>query len=55
MGPTLTNCFRLEQLDTKEFGKMMKKNSNSRGRNSPPKEAKNWIIEGEKKRITRKE
>ena len=25
MGPQLTNCCRLEQMDTKEFGKMMKR------------------------------
>ena len=34
MGPKLMNCCRLEQMDTKEFGKMLK-NSNSRGRKSP--------------------
>ena len=25
MGPKLTNCSRPEQMDTKEFGKMMKR------------------------------
>ena len=47
MGPKMVNCCRPEQLGTKEFGKTMKR--------VPLKEAKNRIMEGEKKRITREE
>ena len=55
MGPQLTNCCRLEQMDTKEFGKMVKRIQIFEEGRVPAKEAKNWRIEGEKKRITRKE
>ena len=54
MGPKLTNCCRLEQMDTKEFGKMMKRIRILQEGRVRAKEAKNWRIEGEKKRITRK-
>ena len=40
MGPKRTKFWRPEQLDTKEFGKMVKKNPNSRGRKSPSKGGK---------------
>ena len=40
MGPKLTNCCRTEQMDTKEFSKMIEKNSNSRGRRVPAKRGK---------------
>ena len=57
MGPKQVNFCKPEQVGTKDFGKMLKNNSNSRGRKRvPAKETKNWRIEGgEKKRITRKE
>ena len=45
MGPKLMNCCRPEQMGTKEFGKMLKKKSNSRRRKSPSqgsKEQDNW-------------
>ena len=35
MGPKLMNCCRPEQMDTKEFGKMMKRVQISRGRKNP--------------------
>ena len=54
MGPKLTNCCRLEQMDAKEFGKTMKRIQILEERTVPAKEAKNWRIDGEK-RITRKE
>ena len=47
MGP------KVEQKDTKEFGKMLKRIQTLEGRVTA-KEAKNWKIEGEKKIITRK-
>ena len=40
MGLKLVSCCRQEQLGTKEFGKMVKKNSNSRGRKSPSQRGK---------------
>ena len=55
MGPKLTNCCRPEQMDTKEFGKMVKRIQILEEGRVPAKEAKNWRIEGQKKRITRKE
>ena len=54
-GPKLINCCRPEQMDTKEFGKMVKRIQILEEGRVPAKEAKNWRIEGEKKRITRKE
>ena len=54
MGPKLVNCCRPEQMGTKEFGKMMEKQIFEEER-VPAKKTKNWGIEGEKKRITRKE
>ena len=41
-------------MDTKEFGKMVKIIQFLEEGRVPAKEAKNWRIEGEKKRITRK-
>ena len=54
MGPKLVNCCKLEQMGTKEFGKMMKRLQILEEGRVPAKEAKNWRIEGEKKRTTRK-
>ena len=53
MGLKLMNCCRLEQMDTKEFGQMVKRILEE-GR-VPAKDSNNWKIEGEKNRITRKE
>ena len=55
MGPKVVNGCRLEQMDTKEFGKMVRRIQILQEGRTPAKEAKNWRIEGEKKRITRKE
>ena len=55
MGPELVNCCKLEQMGPKEFGKMMKRIHTPEEGRVPVEEAKNWRIEGEKKRITRKE
>ena len=55
MGPKLMNCCRPEQMDTKEFGKMENIIQILEEGRVPAQEAKNWRIEGEKKRITRKE
>ena len=53
MGPKMVNCCRPEQLGTKEFGKTMKRVQTLEEGRVPVKEAKNWRMEGEKKRITR--
>ena len=53
MGPKLMNCCRPEQMGTKEFGKMLKKNQTLEEGRVPAKEAKNRIIGGTRKRITR--
>ena len=53
MGPKLTNCCRPEQMDTKEFGKIVKRIQILEEGRVPVIEAKNWRIEGEKTRITR--
>ena len=54
MGPKLTNCCRPEKMDTKEFGKMMKRIQILEEGRVPAKEAKNWRIEGEKKKNDKK-
>ena len=55
MGPKLVTRCRPEQMGTKEFGKMWKRIQTLEEGRVPAKEAKNWIIEGEKTRIVRKE
>ena len=55
MGPKFLNCCKLEQMGTKEFGKMMKRVQTVEEGRVPAKEAKNWRIEGHQKRITTKE
>ena len=55
MGPMLMNCCKLEQMGTKEFGKMLKSTQTLEEGGVPAKEAKTWRIEGQKKRTTRKE
>ena len=55
MGPKLLNCCRPEQVGTKEYGKMLEWIHVLEDGRVPAKEAKNWEIEGQKRRITRKE
>ena len=55
MGPTLMNCCKLEQLGTKEYGKMLKRIQILEDGRVPAKEARHWKIEGLTRRITRKE
>ena len=44
MGPKLVNCCSLEQMGTKEFGKMMKRIQTLEEGRVPAKEANNWRI-----------
>ena len=55
MGPKLMNCCRPEKMGTKEYGKMLKRNQTQEDGSVPAKEANNKRIEGQKKRIMRKE
>ena len=55
MGPKLMNCCKPEPMGTQEFGKMLKRIQTQEDGRVPAKETKHWRIEGEKKRITRKE
>ena len=55
MGPKLVNCCRPELMGTKEFSKMMRRIHILEEGRIPAKEAKNRKMDGEKKRITRKE
>ena len=55
MGPKLLICCRPEQMGTKEFDKILKIIQTLEESRVPAKEAKNWRIEEQKKRITRKE
>ena len=55
MEPKQINCCMPEPMGNKEFGKMVKGSQTLEEGRVPAKEAKNWIIEGEKKRITRLE
>ena len=55
MGPKLLNYCRPEQVGTKEHGKMMKRIQILEDGRVPAREAKDWKIEGKKRRITRKE
>ena len=55
MGPKLINGCMPEQMGTKEFGKILKRIQTLKDGGVPAKETKNWRIEGEKKRFTRKE
>ena len=55
MGPKLTNCCNPEQIGTQEYGKMLTRIQVLEVGRVPAKEAKSWIIEGQKRRITRKE
>ena len=53
MGPKLMNCCKLERMGTKEYGKMLKRIQTLEDRRVPA--GKKWRIEGQQKRITRKE
>ena len=55
MGPKLVNWCRPEKMGTTGFGKMLRRIQTLEEGRVPAKEAKNWRIDGEKKRITRKE
>ena len=55
MGPKLLNCCKPEQAGTKEHGKMLKRIQVLEDGRVPAKEARNWKIEGLKRRMTRKE
>ena len=55
MGPKLMNCCKPEQVGTKEHGKMLKRIQILEDGRVPAKEAKNWMIEGQKRRIIRHE
>ena len=52
MGPKLLNCCRPEQVGTKEHSKMLKRIQVLEDGRVPAKEAKDWKIEGEERRIT---
>ena len=55
MGPKLINCCRPEQVSIKEHGKMLKRIHILQDGRVLAKEAKHWEIEGQERRITRKE
>ena len=55
MGPELMNCCKPEQMGTKEYGKMLPIIQLLEDGRVPAKEAITWRIEGQKRRITRKE
>ena len=55
VGPQLRNCRKREQMGTKEYGKMLKRTQVLEDGRVPAKEARSWRIEGQKRRITRKE
>ena len=54
MEPKLMNCCKPERMGTKEFGTMLKRTQTLEGGRVPAKEASNWRIEGQKRKITRK-
>ena len=55
MGPQFIHCCKPEQVGTKEYGKMLERVQILGDGRVPAKEARNWKIEGQKRRITRKE
>ena len=55
MGPKLMNCCKREQVGTKEHDKMLKRIQVPEGGRVPAQKARNWKIERQKIRITRKE
>ena len=54
MGPKLLNCCKPEQVGTKEYGKMIKRILVFEDGRVPPEEARNWEIQGQRRRITKK-
>ena len=55
MAPKLMNCCKPEPMGTQGYGKMLKRIQVLKDGGVPAKEARNWRIEGQKRRITRKE
>ena len=55
VGPKWMNCCKPEQAGTKEHGMMSKRIQVLEDGRVPAKEARDWKIEGQKSRITRKE
>ena len=55
IGLELMNCCYSEPMGTQGYGKMLKRIQVLEDGRFPAKEAKNWRIEGQKRRITRKE
>ena len=55
MGPELINCCMPEPMGTQGYGKMLKIIRVLEDGRVPAEEARNWRIEGQKRRITRKE
>ena len=54
MGPKLMNFCKPEQVGTKEYGKMLKRIQILEDGRILAREARNWMIEGQKRRITEK-
>ena len=50
MGPELINCWKPEQVGTKEHGKMLKRIQVLEEGRVLAKEARNWKIEGQKEK-----
>ena len=55
MGPKFMNCCKPEQVGTQEHGKMLKRIQVLEDGRVHEKEARNWKIEGQKRRIAGKE
>ena len=55
MEPKLMNCCKPQPMGTQGYGKMLKIIQVLEDGRVPAKEARNWRIEGQKRRITRKE
>ena len=55
MGRKLRNCCKPEQVGTKRVRQNDEENSNSRRRRVPAKEVRNWKIERQRRRITRRD
>ena len=55
LGPKLRNCCKPVQVCTREHGKMLQRIQIVEDGRVPAKEAKNWRIEGKKRRIAGKE
>ena len=55
MGPKLMNCCKLEQVGAEEYGHMLKRTQGLEDGRVPAKEAKGRRIQGQKRRIAKKE